>query len=171
MLEKIDERWAVEVPDNLVARINEMHGERVGDRRVITAALADGRLAYRAVRKGEELWDRDPAEDGLDFTKPADAEAFNAQKYPWAEWCDGKWHVAFEGDDFSCTVNGFRAGLRKRATVKGLRVKISTVPGSQESVFDARKTALCFLFLAPGQAPPDWRAEREQLRPFERNRP
>lgn len=47
--------------------------------------------------------------------------------YPWAKWHNGRpWRVR-EGEDFDCTVPGFRQTLYSHAKVIGMRV-VSVVP-------------------------------------------
>ena len=41
-------------------------------------------------------------------------------RYPWTQWCDGKWHVAQRGEDFDCSVVEFQNRLHNAGRRKDL---------------------------------------------------
>lgn len=59
--------------------------------------------------------------------------------YPWAEWTDGKEHVARYGEDFSGHVEHFRSMLHTRARTTGLRCDASADKEAGTVTFSFRK--------------------------------
>lgn len=51
-------------------------------------------------------------------------------RYDWKRWENGKPYRAVKGEDFDCTVKGFRAVLYGRAKRRGLTVRVA-IRGSQ----------------------------------------
>ena len=64
------------------------------------------------------------------------SEFSGLSRYPWSEWTDGTPWRAKKGEDFSCSLDGFRAGLYNRAKAMGVKVRARTSGESIEFQFD-----------------------------------
>src|SRR5256885_17108876 len=95
-----DGRWNLETVENPVTWISALHEwarSALASASIGTHSLPGGQVAYRVLAPGERLFARDPREDGLSF---AARSAGRPALYPWAAWCDGRWHLAVQGEDF-----------------------------------------------------------------------
>lgn len=57
------------------------------------------------------------------------------QRYDWEAWQDGGEWVARKGEDFLCSLDGFRSSLYTRATRTNMRVKAVVDPVHEEVRF------------------------------------
>ncbi len=60
-------------------------------------------------------------------------------KYPWAQWTDGEWWHAKQGEDFTVAVNSFRSTLANHACKYGLRVVTQQTETGMAFQFTQRK--------------------------------
>jgi hypothetical protein len=54
--------------------------------------------------------------------------------YPWGEWTDGKLRRATKGEDFDCTVDGFRCSVYAHARNHGYIAQVCRVRDDENSV-------------------------------------
>lgn len=85
-----------------------------------------GVIAFRFHPATEDLFDRDPAQDGV---PPLRSARGREPSYPWDEWTDGRAHVAIRNRDFTGTDRSFAKTLRQRAYATGRFVSIQVHPG------------------------------------------
>lgn len=120
----------------------------LGGLRVGTRAIPGG-FAFRFLAEGEKLFDRDPEVDGISVDSNEIRRSDGRRDvYPWEKWASGEWRIARQGEDFDCSVVGFQASLRRKATAIGKRVFLRVVP-TQDSIF-GNTPAVFFIFHAPG---------------------
>lgn len=113
---------------------------------VVIHVYSPTELIWRQVSAGERKWDRHPEEDGLDIpgvpAKKRPANKLGNSTYPWDEWLDGEWHVAFPGEEFVCRTDTFKTQLRQAASKMGMRCSIFTIPAPSQ--YDHEKPAIGF---------------------------
>ena len=144
----MDTKWHVETAENVGLRILELHRTV---KNVATVALPDKRVAWRQVPPGEGVYSRLPQEDGIDF-KPVGRGSGrkSVSKYPWDIWTDGNWHLAKFDRDYNGDTDSFVRGVRKKASITGMKVSIVRFGGRRGVSQYGREECVGIRFYADG---------------------